>query len=182
MQIIRLIEPTIFRCTTGEHSWLETGGNVKWQIGSRRRSGRRRTGYVERGDEARTYPGTLHRGPSSCVKCSTVEKTTWSRREEERKHRTRKEKKKKKKKKKRREDERVERRSHARRVHDVVFATKPRRSAGVTFILTRSSSLFSPLFSPLFLPSFLSFSLSFFFHHRFEKTIRSILETQRKNV
>ena len=149
---------------------------MKWQIGSRRRSGRRRTGYVERGDEARTYPGTLHRGPSSCVKCSTVEKTTWSRREEERKHRTRKEKKKKKKKRRGRTGGEEEPRE---RVHDVVFATKPRRSAGVTFILTRSSSLFSPLFSPLFLPSFLSFSLSFFFHHRFEKTIRSILEAQR---
>lgn len=35
-------------------------------------------------------------------------------------------------------------RSHARGVRDVVFARKPRRSAGVTFILTRSSSFLPP--------------------------------------
>lgn len=131
---------------------------MKWQIGSRRRSGRRRTGYVERGDEARTYPGTLHRGPSSCVKCSTVEKTTWSRREEERKHRTRKEKKKKKKKRRGRTGgEEEPREKSTRRGFCYEAATFRRRHIHSDTLLVTLLSAFFPSLS-----SFLSFSLSFF--------------------
>ena len=149
---------------------------MKWQIGSRRRSGRRRTGYVERARRRRA-PRTERVSWNVTQRTVLVRQVFHGREDNLEQARGRAETPNEKREEKRRdEDERVER-SHARRVHDVVFATKPRRSAGVTFILTRSSSLFSLLL--LFSPLFLSFFLSFFLLPSPIRKNHSILATQR---